>query len=50
MRNGNFATPLAARPLERQEFHIDLHVMSGHLLFVTMRVDGPTPDPIRQAS
>ena len=36
-------------PLEGQELDVDLHVVAGHLLLVSMRVDGPPSNPIRES-
>ena len=40
--------PLAVFALERQELHVDLHVMAGDLFLVPMRVHGAPPDAIRE--
>src|SRR5262249_13859875 len=40
--------PLAVFAAERQELHVDLHVMAGDLFLVPMRVHGAPPDAIRE--
>src|SRR6516225_4150879 len=40
--------PLAVFALQRQELHVDLHVMAGDLFLVPMRVHGAPPDAIRE--
>jgi hypothetical protein len=40
--------PLPTGALERQEFHIDLHVMTRHLFLVTMGMHCAPADPIRE--
>ena len=38
----------AGRPLQCEDFHVDLHGMARYLLGVAMGVDGPATHPIRQ--
>src|SRR6516162_5570417 len=42
------ANPLAVFAPQRQELHVDLHVMAGDLFLVPMRVHGAPPDAIRE--
>jgi hypothetical protein len=36
-------------PLQRQELHVDLHVVAGDLLLVAMRMDGTPSDTVRKS-